>query len=238
QHYEIGARHYRNVVGFRRGLVPGAAVRVIGAHYDALGPGPAADDNASGVAALLELVRSRPAVPPRRSQYFVAFGGGEHTDAAGTGSRHFARALRSDGIEVDLMLALDGVGHFTDAPGSQRFPFPGLGLLYPDRGNYLVIAGDLGSGRVLKRVRGAIESMTDLPVHTVRFPSAVWGGMGSDHRAFRELGMPGVLVTDLPELRVPWHGAEQDTADKLDYERMAEVVRGLHSVVLNRDVAD
>jgi Zn-dependent M28 family amino/carboxypeptidase len=153
------------------------------------------------------------------------------------GSHVFARSLKERGIEVDLMIAMDLVGYYTDSPRSQRFPAPGLGWLYPREGNFLAVVGDLGSGSWIKRVRRAMASMTDLPVHSFRAPSAVPGIGWSDHRSFRELEMPGVLLTDTAFLRYPWYHTEQDTPEKLDYERMAEVVRGLHALVWDRDVA-
>ena len=84
----------------------------------------------------------------------------------------------------------------------------------------------------------AMAKMTDLPVHSFRAPAAVPGVMWSDHRSFREFDMPGVLLTDTAFLRYPWYHTEHDTPEKLDYDRMAEIVRGLHAIVLDRDVSE
>ena len=240
QDYDLPEGRFRNVVGFRFGLEQGEPVRVLGAHYDAWGEGPAADDNASGVAVLLELVRTMPVMRPRRSQYFVAFGTEEPPFFAtpSMGSHVFARSLRERGVEVDLMAALDLVGYYTDEPRSQRFPFVGMGLLYPRAGNFVAVVGDLSSGSILQRMRLAMAQTTDLDVRTLRGPRRMAGVMWSDHWSFRQLGYPGVLVTDTAFLRYPWYHTGQDTPDRLDYERMAELVRGLHAVVLDRDVAD
>jgi hypothetical protein len=232
QEYELARGVFRNVVAFRQGLDPDAPVRIIGAHYDTYDDGPGADDNASGVAVLLELVRTLPPAPPRRSQYFVAFG-----TRKPPGSDRFARTLLEERIGVDMMLSLDTVGYFTDASGSQRYPWPGLGLVYPDRGNFIAVVGDLRSGQQLKRVRLAFKSLTDLPIYSFRGPSLFPGVMESDQRSFRELGMPGVLITDSASMRYDGYHTAQDTAPRLDYERMVEVVRGLHAIVLDRDVS-
>jgi hypothetical protein len=239
QEYDLPEGQFRNVIGFREGLDVDAPVRVIGAHYDAYGETPGANDNASGVAVLLELVRTLPPARPRRSQYFVAFSTEEPPFFAteGMGSYVFARELRDRGTEIDLMIAMDLVGYFTDSPRSQRFPLPGMGLLYPRSGNFLAVVGDLRSGVSLKRVKASMARLTDLPIHSVRAPAAIPGVMWSDHRSFRELGMPGVLLTDTAFLRYPWYHSEHDTPEKLDYDRMAEIVRGLHAIVLDRDVA-
>jgi len=240
QDYDLADGRYRNVVGFREGLDVEAPVRIIGAHYDAFGESPGADDNASGIAVLLELVRTLPAARPKRSQYFVAFSTEEPPffGTEGMGSYVFARALHERGTEVDLMVAMDLVGYFTETPRSQRFPLPGMGLLYPRTGNFLAVVGDLRSGRTLKRVKTSMARLTDFPIHSFRAPAAVPGVMWSDHRSFREFDMPAVLLTDTAFLRNPWYHSELDTPDTLDYGRMAEIVRGLHAIVLDRDVAE
>ena len=240
QEYELPEGRYRNVIGFRQGLEAAGPVRVIGAHYDAYGDGPGADDNASGIAALLELARTKPPLRPRLSQYFVAFSTEEPPFFAteSMGSHAFARRLRERGVAVETMVALDLVGYYSDEPHSQRFPLPLLGLLYPREGNFVAVVGDLASGRDLQRLRRVLLSMTDLPVHTFRGPRAIPGLMWSDHWSFRQLGFPGVLVTDTAFLRNPSYHTAQDTADRLDYARMAELVRGLHALILDRDVSE
>ena len=239
QEYELPEGRFWNVVGYRQGLEVDAPVRIIGAHYDVFDSFPGADDNASGMAVLLELVRTLPPARPKRSQYFVAFSTEEPPffGTEGMGSHVFARELHERGTQVDLMIALDLVGYFTEAPGSQRFPLPGMGLLYPRTGNFLAVVGDLRSGASIKRVKLSMARLTDLPIHSFRGPAALPGVMWSDHRSFRGFDMPAVLLTDTAHMRYPWYHTEQDTPDKLDYERMAEIVRGLHGIVLDRDVA-
>ena len=240
QDYEIREGRFRNVVGFRPGRERGGPVRVIGAHYDAYGELPGADDNASGVAALLELTRTLRPETPRLDQYFVAFSTEEPPffGSADMGSAFFARTLVERDVDVDLMIALDGVGYFSDTPGSQGTPVAGLGLLYPRRGNFVAVVGDLRSGESIKRVKIHLRSMTDLPVHSFRGPVAIGGVDWSDHRSFRELDYPAVLITDTAFMRNPHYHTSHDTPETLDYVRLAEVVRGLHAIVWDRDVAD
>ena len=89
----------------------------------------------------------------------------------------------------------------------------------------------------LKRVKLSMARLTDLPIYSLRGPAALPGIMWSDHRSFREFDMPAVLLTDTAHMRNPWYHTEQDTPDKLDYELMAKIVRGLHGIFLDRDVA-
>jgi len=147
------------------------------------------------------------------------------------GSAHFARKLRDDGTRIDLMVALDLVGAFSDEPGSQHYPISWLGLLYPCRGNFIAVVGDLGSGPSIHKVKRGMLSSRALPVFSFRGPSAIGGVDWSDHRSFRALGFPAVMVTDTAFLRTPHYHRVTDTPETLDYRRMAGVVRALHGVV-------
>lgn len=233
QEYELREGVYRNVIGLREGGRAAEPVTVIGAHYDAYDEFPGADDNASGLAVLLELARTLPQEVPRASQYFVAFSTEEPPFFGGDdmGSYRFARELRERGRPVDLMVALDLVGRYSDKPGSQRFPLPGLGLLYPDRGDFAAVVGDLRSGPAIRRVKRALLRSRAIPVESFRAPSALAGVSWSDHYSFRRLGMPAVLVTDTAFMRNDDYHTLNDTPDKLDYERMAGLVRALHGLL-------
>ena len=233
QVYTLTEGEYRNVIAIRKGSDPDRGVVIVGAHYDAYGEMQGADDNASGVAVLLELARTLPENPPSRTQMFVAFSTEEPpfftTEAMG--SYHFARHIVDSGTEVDLMIALDLVGYFSDEPGSQLFPVPLLRLFYPSRGNFIGVVGDMGAGRWIRRVKRGMRSQDELPVLSFRAPTFVPGVDWSDHYWFRELGLPGVLVTDTAMMRTPHYHRATDTPDTLDYERMAGVVQALHGVL-------
>lgn len=239
QRYRIGDRTYQNVIASVEGSDADRGALIVGAHYDAYRELPGADDNASGVAVLLELARTRPRERPRRTWMFVAFSTEEppHFGSERMGSAHFVRRLVERGTAVDLMVALDGVGRFSDEPGSQRFPLPGVGLLYPSRGDFIAVVGDMGSGAELRRVKTAVLATRSIPIHSFRAPRTVDGVDWSDHLPFRDAGFPAVLVTDTLFARHDDYHAPTDTPDRLDYERMAQVVIGLHGLLLP-DVAD
>lgn len=233
QEYDVDGTRFRNVIARRPGNDPDAGVDVIGAHYDAYDAFPGADDNASGIAVLLELVRTLPGDPHRRTQLFVAFCT-EEPPYFGTqqmGSHVFAQRLVDRGEHVELMVALDLVGYFSDERGSQKFPFPGLGLFYPSRGDFIAVVGDLQSGRWIKRVKRGMLAMDSIPVHSFRAPPSLAAVHLSDHLAFRRLGLPGVQLTDTAFMRFPYYHTAEDLPDRLDYERMALVVRALHGVI-------
>ena len=240
QEYRLRDGHFRNVIGRRRAGTPEVGARIVGAHYDAFREHPGANDNASGVAVLLELVRNLPEEVPRGDQYFVAFST-EEPPFFGTeqmGSHIFASALRERGVDVELMIALDLVGYYSDDPGSQRFPFPGLGWLYPSAGNFVAVVGDLRSGRWLRQVKRQMRSTRSIPVHSFRAPQNLAGVNESDHLSFRRLGFPGVLVTDTAYMRYPHYHSADDNPEMLDYRRMAQLVEALHAVFLDRPAAN
>jgi hypothetical protein len=238
QEYELADGRYRNVVARRPGSDLRAGAVVIGAHYDAFREYPGANDNASGVAVLLELARNLDPRPPRTDLYLVAFSTEEPPffGSPDMGSARFLDWLDERDVHVELMVALDLVGSFSDEPGSQHFPAPGLGLLYTDRADFIAVVGDLGSGPAIKRVKQGMRATRALPVHSFRAPDSIPGVNWSDNLPFRERGLPAVLVTDTAFMRYPHYHTPDDTPDRLDYERMAGVVHGLAGVLHEPDV--
>ncbi len=233
QPYVVEGTTFRNVIGTRQGSDPGAGTVIVGAHYDTAGPLPGADDNASSVAALLELARTLPERRPRRTQVFAAFSTEEppffSTEAMG--SHHFAQEIRNEGIDVELMIALDCVGYFSDEPRSQLVPLTLLRLYYPSEGDFIGVVGDTGAGQWIKKVKRGMRSADALPVLSFRGPSAIPGIDWSDHYWFRRLALPGVLVTDTAMMRNPNYHRPTDLPETLDFEKIAGVVQGLHGVL-------
>jgi hypothetical protein len=129
------------------------------------------------------------------------------------------------------MVALDLVGYYADRSGSQRVPHPLLRLYYPSRGDFIAVVGDTQSGAWIEAVKRGLSSAGTLPVQSLRAPAWLAPVDLSDHRSFRQLGLPGVLVTDTAFMRNPHYHAADDTPDTLDYERMAQLVRALHGVL-------
>lgn len=234
QSYVAGRATFTNILGRQRGSRPELGTVVVGAHYDAYGPFPGADDNASGVAALLELARGlkhRPA--PRHPRLFAFFSTEEppYHATPWMGSAVLARSLIDGGEKVDLMIALDGLGYFSEAKHSQSFPHPVMRTLYPTRGDFIAIVGDLGAGPSIERVKRGMTAIDAIEVHSLRAPTWLAPVDLSDHAPFRDLGLPGVLVTDTAFMRNPHYHAATDTPDRLDYDRLAAVVQALHGVL-------
>lgn len=202
---------------------------VVGAHYDTVPGSPGADDNASGVAVLIELAGLLARTPPRAGALrLVAFANEEppYSFGAEMGSFAWAKRAKEGHSPIAGMLSLEMLGFYRDAPGSQKLPFP-LGPFYPDRGDFIAFVGDLGSRALVRRAIAAFRKHAAFPSEGVAAPALIPGVMWSDHWSFRELGYPALMVTDTAFYRYPHYHLPSDTPEKLDYERMARLTFGL-----------
>lgn len=216
--------------------VPGQTDRVIvvGAHYDSAENCPAANDNGSGVAALLALARHFKTLKekPKSTIRLVAFANEEppHFWHESMGSLNYARMARKRGDDMLAMLSLETMGYYSDVPDSQKFPAP-LGLAYPNTGNYIVFVGDLKSGPLVQRCVGSFRKHAAFPSEGGALLGEMEGVGWSDHWSFWQVGVPAVMVTDTAPMRYPHYHRPSDLPDKLDYGRLARVVDGLGGVI-------
>jgi len=206
---------------------------LLGAHYDTVRGSPGADDNASGVAALLEISRLLAAAEPARTVRFVAFANEElpFFMRDDMGSLVYARAARARGDDVRLMISLEMLGYYTDAPDSQHYP-PPLAPFYPGTGNFIGFVSNFRSQRELRRLVKAFRTSSDFPSEYLSTFESITGVSQSDHAAFWKQGYRAVMVTDTAFYRYPFYHTAHDTPEKLDYPRFAQVTTGLAKAVL------
>ncbi|MFL6582263.1 MAG: M28 family peptidase [Burkholderiales bacterium] len=230
QFFEVHGVQYRNVIA-RYGPEQGALL-VIGAHYDAVADTPGADDNASGVAGLLELARLLGENAPSISVELVAYCLEEppYFRTESMGSARHARELRKSGREVRLMLGLEMIGYFSTAPDSQTYPLRQLSAIYPNRGDFIAVVGRVEDWAATRRVKSVMRGATDLPVQSINGPPAIPGIDFSDHSNYWDEGFSALMITDTAFYRNPYYHAAGDTADRLDYVSMAKVVQGIYAV--------
>jgi hypothetical protein len=214
-----------------------APIVLIGAHYDSVPGSPGANDNASGIAALLELSRVFAGADGRETRpatlRFVAFVNEEppYFETELQGSAVYARAARQRGDNIRAMISLETMGCFSDVPGSQQFPSPLFKLIYPTRGNYIAFVSNFGSRGVMRDGVRAFRAHTDLPVKCCATFSRVAGVNWSDHAPFWREGYRAFMVTDTAPFRYPHYHTEQDTPDKINYPALARVTQGLCGVL-------
>ena len=233
--FPLGDRQGRNLIATKSGTEPQLAPLMICAHYDSVKDSPGADDNASGVAALLECARVLSDQTLRRSIDFIAFDMEEaQPDTRGLrGSSALAKEVK-DGIRYAGVYNLEMVG-YTSGPGTQKFP-PGFRFLFRKaykqvkarefRGDALAVVA-LGRGKALSRIltRAVAKWMPDLevvPVEARRW-LVIPDLLRSDHAPFWWAGMPAVMITDTADFRNPHYHMPTDTIDTLDYDFLHRV---------------
>ena len=221
---------YKNIVA--RFGPPSGPVVVIGAHYDTHGDTPGADDNASGIAGLLELARLLGRSTQARPIELVAYALEEppYFRTEHMGSAWHARSLRAANQEVAFMLSLEMIGFFSDEPGSQNYPVPAMSLLYSDRGDFIALVGKLSDFGPMRRIKALMTGATNLPVYSLNAPPRLQGVDYSDHLNYWHEGFPAFMVTDTAFFRNKNYHLASDTYETLDYGRMAKVVQAVYAV--------
>jgi Zn-dependent M28 family amino/carboxypeptidase len=217
-----GINFVLEIPGRQEGL-PG----IVGAHYDSVSGSPGADDNASGVAILLELGRSLVEEPPLHTLWLVAFDLEEWGGGRG-GSRALARELKQERQRPGWMVSLEMLGYRRREAGTQHFPLP-VRLFYPRRGDFILVISNTGARRLAKRMA---QTLCQAGVKAERFIVAARGWLilptrFSDQSAFWDMGVPGVMLTDTSWYRNPNYHSATDTTDTLDFEFMADIAAGL-----------
>lgn len=211
-----------NIEAVSEGTSAKDEVLVVGAHYDTSSYTPGANDNASGVAMLLQIARLVDMKPHDRTVAFVFFerGSARFASTDHTGSFAWARKAQQENKKIVGMISIDSVGLYFDEPGTQGGPFP-LSLFYPDQGNFLMFAGDFGSRQLVQACVQNFRSQAGFPCEGLTLPEFLPWLAHSDHYAFRQHDWPALLVTDTGPLRNTEHGQMTDTPDRLNYNRMA-----------------
>jgi len=232
QPYNVGENEYKNIIGT---INPqGKETIVIGAHYDVCGELPGADDNASAIAGLLELARILKLNEKSLNTkiIFVAYSL-EEPPYFGTkemGSYIHAKSLKDSNIDIKVMICLEMIGYFSDEENSQEYPLDFMKDTYPNTGNFIAIAGTPDSAEAIEGVMNGMKKTT-LPAEKVIAPREVPGISLSDHRNYWTMDYKALMITDTAFFRNPNYHKSSDTMDTLDFEKMAEVVKGVYYYV-------
>ena len=205
-----------------------------GAHYDTVPGTPGADDNASGVSALLELARLLRGRSSRKTLVFAAFVNEEPPfyGSKNMGSMVCAGDLKERGARVEVMLSLEMLGYFGKGY-PQRYPLPGMELFYPRTGNFIGVVGNFNSRRQVSRIKRGINKFSNIRARSLTAPEFFGGINLSDNASFWAHGFRAVMVTDTSFFRNRHYHQESDTIDTLNFDQMAEVVKGLYLTLLN-----
>jgi Zn-dependent M28 family amino/carboxypeptidase len=232
QTFAADGHTFANIEAETPGMQHPEKIVVIGAHYDTAGNLPGANDNASGVAATLELARHFATIKPARTIRWVFFANEEppYFQTEAMGSYVYAKRCRERKEDIPAMLSLETIGFYTDKRVSQTYPI-GFHPGYPDRGNFLGFVADFQSAFLLRTALKTFRAGTSLPAQGLAAPTSIAGVSWSDHWSFWQFGYKALMLTDTAPFRYPYYHTAHDTPDKLDYPHFADAVQGIAAVV-------
>jgi len=206
---------------------------VIGAHYDSVMGSPGANDNATGIAAVLEISKALKNSQLKKTLYFVAFVNEEPPffRTPKMGSAHFAKKLTDERKNIVAMASLETIGYYDPRKGMQHYP-PLFGFFYPSEANFIAVVGNLGSFKLVQKFKRYFQEESDFHVESLAAPGIVPGVDWSDQRSFWKYGYQAVMITDTAPYRYPYYHGPEDFPDKIKYPQMTQVVEGLSQVIL------
>lgn len=224
----------RNIIVEIRGSSHPDEIIIVGAHYDTVWESPGADDNASGIAGLLEIARLLAATKMERTVRLIAFVNEESPFfyTKNMGSFQYAKRAKKNNENITAMLSIESIGYYSDERYSQRYPFP-FGFFYPDTADFIGFVGNLSSHTLTVKAITLFRKHTQFPSEGVATASWVMGVGWSDQWAFWKQGYQAIMITDTALFRNPNYHLYKDTPETIDYDRTARVVNGLAKVVMD-----
>jgi peptidase M28-like protein len=230
--YEVAGQPCENIDVEVRGEKNPDEIVLIGAHYDSVQGSPGANDNATGVAAMLALAKALGKTLPSRTLRFVAFTNEEPPffQSRHMGSRVYAQRSHERGEKIVLMLSLETIGYYSDEPGSQGYPFP-FSFFYPPTANFIAFVSNMENASWVRQLLTAFRRHAQFPSEGGALWEWIPGVAWSDHWSFWKEGYPAVMVTDTAPNRYPHYHRATDTPEKVDFARMTRVVSGLQRTI-------
>jgi len=235
QKYLADEKEYKNVIC---SFGPREGERIIvGAHYDACGEQPGADDNASGVAGLLEIARllkeKNNTLKYRVDLVAYTLEEPPYFRTEFMGSAVHAKMLHDNKIKVKQMICLEMIGYFSDEPKSQNYPIGLMKLFYPTTANYISVVGKMGQGKLIRKTKKTIRANSKIKVCSVNAPKFIPGIDYSDHLWYWKYGYKAVMITDTSFYRNNNYHQKTDTLETLNIDKMAEVIKGIFNVIVS-----
>jgi len=235
QTFRVDKQEYKNIIC---SLGPEDGERIlVGAHYDVCGEQPGADDNASGVAGLLAIARLVHELQPNLKYRldFIAFALEEPPffKTSDMGSAVHARSMLAAGVKIKGMICLEMIGYYSEEKDSQRYPVAALKAIYPDKANFISVVGNMDQGSLVKHVKNYIKAGSTIPVESLTAPASVPGVDFSDHLNYWKYNFPAVMITNTAFFRNPNYHQDSDTIDTLNFDKMAEVVKGVYWAIIH-----
>lgn len=203
---------------------------IVSAQYDTWTESPGANNNASGMAVLLKLSEMLIGQRLDRTLRLVAFVTQEppYDNTESMGSLRYAQRSKERGEDIRVMLAMDAIGIYKQAPHTQKLPFP-FSLFYPDKGNFLAFIGDLASRSYVVEATRGFKKGSSFPIAGGSVPRWVKGAAWSDHKSFWTHGYAAIQITDTGAFRSSSHTTSEDTIEKINFSALARITVGMYS---------
>lgn len=229
QDYSYHDRIFSNIIVSITGKTRPEEIVLVGTHYDTVAGTPGADDNASGIALLLEMYRMSKHESPARTLRLAFFTLEEPPVFCSEfmGSAVHARETFNHKENITAMISLEILGYFSDQKGYQSFPFPLMSLVYATAPNFVAVVGNLSSRSLVNNIATSLRKTEGIGIEALSTFSFVPGIDFSDHRSFWKMGYPAAMITDTAFYRNPNYHTEKDTIDSLDFNRISALLRGL-----------
>ncbi len=230
--YQFNGDAFANIEVELTGISRPKAIIIVGAHYDAVPGAPGANDNGSGVAAILELADRVKDKSFQRTVRFLAFVTEEPPNfmTSNMGSYVYAKKASKDKENIVAMFSLETIGYFSDETGSQHYPLL-FNLFYPNKGNFIAFVGNLSSRKLITKSIQLFRENSTFPSEGIAAPAFIPGIGWSDHWSFWKHGYPAIMITDTAPYRYPAYHSSEDTPEKVNYEKMVYVVKGIEKMI-------
>jgi hypothetical protein len=235
QPFEVEGNIYKNII-CSFGPEDGERI-ILGAHYDVCGKQKGADDNASGIAGILEIARMIGAKKPTL-QYRIdvvaytleepPFFRSQHM-----GSAVHAKYIQDEKIPLKVMVCLEMIGYFSDEKGSQEYPMKEFEAMYPTVGNYIALVGGADDQMFTNQFKADMNKASSIDVQTINAPPSVQGLDYSDHLNYWNYDYQAMMVTNTGFYRNKNYHEKTDTKETLDYNRMYLVIKGVYNALVS-----
>ena len=233
--YEVNGQIFKNIIAETSNKNFSMDTIIIGAHYDSCF-NPGADDNATGIAGLIELARLFKDVKLNHNLRFVAFVNEEPPffQTKSMGSFVYTNRIQSSGEKVKVAVVLEMLGYYSENYFSQKY-LPLIGPFYPNKANFVAIVGNFKSRKIAHNLYKAFKDSKRFPVERIILPETIPGISYSDHWSFWRVGIPAVMITDTAYLRNSNYHEKTDLPNTLNFGKMAKVIFGLKDSIVALD---
>ena len=236
QNFEVNGKNYKNIICFFKGKSQKRIV--LGAHYDVADDQDGADDNASGVAGMIELTRilNENKSKINHDLEIVAYALEEppYFRTLKMGSYIHAKSINDKNIEIAFMLSVEMIGYFSDDWLSQNYPTPLMYLYYPNIGNFITLISGTKEYWRSRQIKKSFSRSMNTPLFSLNAPDFIPGIDFSDHLNYWKFGYDAYMLTDTSFYRNPNYHKTSDTIETLDFDKIADIVRGLHGLVISK----